>query len=112
MLGQDFVLRVGQTAVIADEGFRARFVSLLGDSRCPRNVACVWAGQAQISVVASHLNDESPPLTLTIVGEGAQNDTRLAKWSGYTIELKRLVPYPGDATADGNPEATLMVTKP
>lgn len=111
-LGQDFTLRVGQSAVIADEGFRVRFVSLLSDSRCPRNVACVWAGQAQISVVARHIDDESPALTLTIVGEQPQNDTRLAKWSGYTVEFKALTPYPGDEKANSEPEARLMVSKP
>jgi hypothetical protein len=110
-LDQDFTLKLEQSAVIDAENFNLRFASVLEDSRCPRNVACVWQGQAQIALFAKHKDNESPQLRLTIVGERPQNDTRLLVWSGYTIEFKALSPYPGDGKPKSNSEATLNISK-
>jgi hypothetical protein len=40
--------RFGQTANV--DGLRVTPLRLLEDSRCPRGVQCVWAGQVRISV--------------------------------------------------------------
>jgi len=49
-LDQQFTLSPGQTARIPAEGLEIRFDSVSGDSRCPEDVVCVWAGDASINL--------------------------------------------------------------
>lgn len=47
-LGEEFDLRLGQTAVVGETGLRIRFVDVAEDSRCAEDVVCVWAGNARV----------------------------------------------------------------
>jgi hypothetical protein len=49
-LGESFRLRPGETASVAGGEWRVRFVGVRGDSRCPVDVECVWAGSAEVAV--------------------------------------------------------------
>jgi len=48
--GASFRLRPGETASVAGGEWRVRFVGVRGDSRCPVDVECVWAGSAEVVV--------------------------------------------------------------
>ncbi|MBI3134172.1 MAG: hypothetical protein HYZ14_05790 [Bacteroidetes bacterium] len=56
------------------------------DSRCPQNVNCIWAGEAEVFLKATS-GDES--IAFSLKGLGA--DTVLF---GHTIEFVDLLPYP------------------
>ena len=70
-LGQPFSLRSGESAVLQRENVRLRFDSVPEDSRCPKTVQCVWAGNARVrleitvgtdgSVTAARVVDATPP---------------------------------------------------
>jgi hypothetical protein len=47
-LDQQFTLAPGQTARIPGQGLSVRFDSVTGDSRCPIDAVCVWAGDATV----------------------------------------------------------------
>lgn len=47
-LGEEFDLRLGQTAVVGETGLRIRFADVAEDSRCAEDVVCVWAGNARV----------------------------------------------------------------
>ena len=47
-VGQTFDLRVGQTARVGSGQLLVGFRGVAADSRCPVNVQCVWAGDAEI----------------------------------------------------------------
>lgn len=49
-LDQTFTLAPGQSARIPSQGIEVRFDSVSGDSRCPEDVVCVWAGDAAINL--------------------------------------------------------------
>lgn len=49
-LDQTFTLAPGQSARIPSQGLEVRFDSVSGDSRCPEDVVCVWAGDAAINL--------------------------------------------------------------
>ncbi len=51
--GVAFSLPVGKTAVINGNGTRIRFDEVRNDSRCPADVTCVWAGDAEVVVTIS-----------------------------------------------------------
>ena len=44
-LDREFGLKVGQEGIIKGEQFKAKFISVLEDSRCPEGVTCIQAGR-------------------------------------------------------------------
>ncbi|GAB3666938.1 hypothetical protein GCM10027589_32380 [Actinocorallia lasiicapitis] len=72
------VLKVGQTA----EGLT--FTGVENDSRCPRAVDCVWAGDATVVVTAGGARHELH----------VNADPKTATVGGHTVELVALDPYP------------------
>jgi len=53
-LGQESSLRVGQSVTINEEELEIRFVEVVEDSRCPRDVTCVWEGKVSCIVEITH----------------------------------------------------------
>jgi hypothetical protein len=53
-VGETFTIGVGQSARINGEDIVITFDGVIGDSRCPRNVTCVWAGVASCRVTIIH----------------------------------------------------------
>jgi hypothetical protein len=49
-IGQTFDLRVGQTARVGSGQLLVGFRGVAADSRCPVNVQCVWAGDAELRI--------------------------------------------------------------
>ncbi len=43
-LGEEFTVKVGQQVKIKDTKIKLTFLAVPQDSRCPSDVACVWAG--------------------------------------------------------------------
>ena len=52
--GENFTIGVGQSARITGEDMIVKFVEVIGDSRCPQNVNCVWEGVASSHVTITH----------------------------------------------------------
>lgn len=53
-LGEEFDLRVNETAYLADTRLSIRVAAVPEDSRCPTDVVCAWAGNARVSLVIRH----------------------------------------------------------
>jgi hypothetical protein len=49
-LGEEVSLNIGQSASIEGEELQIRFIEVAGDSRCPRGVTCIWAGEVKCIV--------------------------------------------------------------
>lgn len=49
-VGESFAIGIGQTAEIKGEDMTITFKEMIGDSRCPTGVTCIWAGVASASV--------------------------------------------------------------
>ena len=106
-LGEEFNLRVGETAYIADTRLSIRLNAVPEDSRCPRDVVCVWAGNARVSlslrdfsnVDAVDVNSTIEPRTVT-------------RW-GYTVQLVDVQPVPisGQPIAAQDYVVRLVVTR-
>jgi hypothetical protein len=88
-LGTTFNVRFGEQATISSEGLTLKFNQLLGDSRCPVDVVCVWEGQAEILVRASHPPDPAADVQIHTRSDDPNNQ---AGYLGYTIALERVVP--------------------
>jgi hypothetical protein len=58
-LGQEFKLPVGQTAAITGEDLKLKFDGVTADSRCPKGVQCIWAGEAKVQLSITNNNSTS-----------------------------------------------------
>lgn len=90
-LGQEFSLPVGEEASITGEGLRIEFTEVTADSRCPKNVECVWAGEASYTLKISRGNDSEQ---VEITEPGAEGPVTHV-WQDYEIHTS-LEPYPQD----------------
>ena len=100
-----FKIALGETIVARD--VILKFVEVLEDSRCPKDVDCVWAGQARVHVTVSGDRITTKKLDL-IVAEKDKNI--LGVFDGYKFNVVGLTPYPSSGNT-GNPSYTLMVLK-
>ncbi|HET8864710.1 MAG TPA: hypothetical protein VFM80_03360 [Gracilimonas sp.] len=83
-IGETFKIKYGESLVFQDEQISVRFDELAEDSRCPDDVACVWAGNARIII---QLNDLEADLN-------TYSDPKEANISQYNVKLLSLSPYP------------------
>jgi hypothetical protein len=51
--GRDFELALGESVMVEGSGVTLTFEDVPSDSRCPTDVVCVWAGNAQVRVVVA-----------------------------------------------------------
>ena len=62
-LGEEFSLHIGENGVITGENLGIKFVEVSEDSRCARDVTCVWEGRV-IAVVEILTGGSSQQLKL------------------------------------------------
>ena len=70
-----------------------RMDSVLGDSRCPSNVQCVWEGNAEVRFLFTVDSIRTDFVLNTHGGNQFNSDTII---DGYSISLLDLSPYPED----------------
>ena len=85
----DFTLRVNETATLSGTTISVRVDSVVGDSRCPINAVCVWAGNAAVWL---RLMADAEPGTNAAVN--TMVDPRSTSFEGKTITLVGLDPQP------------------
>jgi hypothetical protein len=93
-LGQEFDVRIGETAAIADEPLTLTFEQVVEDSRCPTNTTCVWAGTAVTRLELRVGDTASGTVNLQTLSE-AQAEAVFQK---YRLRLVRLAPTPRDSS--------------
>lgn len=94
-VGEAFALAFGQAVTIDDTNLTLSFDDVIGESRCPINVVCIWEGEATIAVGAT-IQADTTLLELTVPGPRPmrfENNDPLPA-GPYTIRLLELNPYP------------------
>jgi len=89
--GQEFTLPIGEEAEIKGEDLRLEFLEVTADSRCPKNVECIWAGEAKYKL---RFTKGEILKQIEITEPGAEGQVSYA-WHGYEIRTS-LEPYPQD----------------
>lgn len=109
-LGREFSLRVGQQAAVDGGRFRVRFGAVKNDSRCPVDVTCVWAGNAEVMIEAEANGNRS---SLKLNTNGGTKFPNVGKYRHYTVELISLQPQPRQSSANAVTHyvATLVIRK-
>ena len=93
---EPFYLRPGETATIEDGPAAVTWTRLVGDSRCPRLVQCVWRGEAKLAVEITSVMGRPLPAELSTNEAGG---IRAVETSPYHIELMDVLPYPDSPDA-------------
>lgn len=80
---------INKQKVVVKDKLSIKFASLVEDSRCPRDVQCIQAGNARITIEVSGGKTAAKTFEINI---GKQPQTVL--YGGYDIELISLNPQP------------------
>ncbi len=101
-------IKYGESKVYADYNLTINLDSVLSDSRCPQNVNCIWAGNAEVRFIYSK-DDKTVKFVLNTL-TSFRTDTLIY---GYRIKLVDLTPYPevGVTTEQIKYKAELKVIK-
>jgi uncharacterized Zn finger protein len=103
-IGEEFSLHIGETASLNGEDLRIQFLEISEDSRCPRDVTCVWEGRA-IAIIKVSKGNTSQKIELVVPG---LTDTLVTKqFEEYEFVFK-ILPYP-EAEVQISPEEYRLI---
>jgi len=107
-LGQPFTLAVGAAAQLGNSDLRVGFTGVSSDSRCPKGVQCVWAGDAVAQVWLQRGAGTRQALALHTAAGAGQS----AQAGAHVLGLLQLQPAPveGRAMMPANYHITLVLT--
>lgn len=80
---------VNQTKAIRGTQLSVKFVEMVEDSRCPRDVNCIWAGNAKIRVTVTKRGSAPQTIQLNTMQSG-----EVLTAHGYRLRLVGLTPTP------------------
>ena len=111
-VGREFELKVGRAVTLDGGGLRVRLARVESDSRCPVEVNCVWAGNAEV-VFEVGGRGRSGGTTLRLNTNASPERPGEVRHGRYTLKLVGLAPQPrgNRKIAAGRYAATLLVSK-
>jgi len=107
-LNKEFSLKINQNAFIRSEFIKIKLIDI-SDSRCPKGVQCVWAGEARAEINILKNNQDVGTFNLTL-GSG-RNDESTINFDKYSVKLTAVEPYPILNQTIKEKIATLLVQK-
>jgi len=96
-LGEVFTIGIGQSAQIAEEDMAITFNEVIGDSRCPQNVNCVWEGIASSHVTIRDCRKKPVQKMISYSGYAGFSKTHLVHFS-ITLSGHINLVFPGSLT--------------
>jgi hypothetical protein len=108
-LGQEFSLSIGQSAIIADEDLEITFEEITEDSRCPRDVVCIWEGRI---VCSAKFTEGENAYDIELTQPGLSDEYTQEVYRGYQFTF-RVEPYPeaDQVILDSEYRLLLTITK-
>lgn len=109
-LGKELSVKAGQQLKLDGVDFQVKFVGVPQDSRCPSDVNCVWAGNAEVVLSLSYSKCTTNLTLNTHDGPQTKQEGRVGD---FLVKLVKLDPYPRSdkKIAPNDYVATLVVTK-
>ena len=95
--GEIIYLNEGENKFLKEYQMNVTFKGISEDSRCPKDVTCVWAGIAVAQVEVMGTTTRPMTLNLASMDNKGRNYNKSAAFNGYTISLADVQPYPGAA---------------
>lgn len=92
-LGQSVNVRYGQEVTVPGYKFKIKFVAVPEDSRCPKGVNCIWAGNVRVRLQVSKAKSKPVKVELSLNPRDFP-DGEVANYGNYKLKLMRVEPYP------------------
>lgn len=107
-LDERFILSPGESASIKGEDLAMRFVEVIGDSRCPTGVVCIWAGEVSCLLEITNSGKTSEKVLV----QPGQTEPPKTDFADYQITYD-VQPYPraGEQIKKDDYRLTLAVSK-
>lgn len=111
-VGREFKVRAGRTVTLDGGSLRVRFVRVAADSRCPVDVTCIWAGNAEVLFEVGGRGWRGKR-TLTLNTNASPERPNEGTYERYTLKLVGLAPRPHSKRkiAASQYTATLLASK-
>lgn len=93
-------VKVGLNNTVNFDDVAITFLEVLEDSRCPKNVECIWAGEAKVLVRITSKNGDTKEETIVFKNGAAV----VAEQFNIALQFLQLSPYP-DANIPKNEQA-------
>lgn len=93
-LNEEFSLSIGQSAFVGGENLELGFRGVVEDSRCPKDVTCVWAGRVNCLVELERAGSSSH---VTLTELGLTEEYSRQRYEEYELAF-HLTPYPEAGT--------------
>ena len=108
-LNEELPLSIGQTMRISEEDLTVEFLAVVEDSRCPKNVTCVWTGRA---VVRARITYGDLAQELLLTQPGLTDEYSKEDFQHYQLSY-RVLPYPeqGKTISEDEYRLLLVVSK-
>ena len=90
----DLDIQYGQTASIENGALQLTFVSVDEDSRCPKDVHCVWQGQARTTMHVVTDGQDQGDVTVSMLARAPLGSAPTVSVGAYDLRLDSLLPYP------------------
>lgn len=85
-------LAVGRAATFQEGDLDLYFRRVVTDSRCPRDVQCITAGEAFVALECR--SPTTPPESFEVRLQGGEDSINGTTYNGYSIRLVELKPHP------------------
>lgn len=85
----------GENRFLDEYQMNVTFKGISEDSRCPKDVNCIWAGVAVAEIEVMGTATRPMTLSLATLDNKGRNYHQSADFNGYTITLIEVNPYPG-----------------
>ena len=92
VLGQPFEVEIGKSIVIPAQKLDVHFERVLEDSRCPRDVECVWAGQISVAIEMKNATQKLGAAQLTLQENRHVTPKSIGKIGPYYVKLLEVAP--------------------
>ena len=83
-------------------------VAILEDSRCPRDINCMWEGKAVVELNVREPGQESQKMTVVFQN---QSQSIIARTKHTVFIALRLLPFPGDSVNNTAYQLEVATTK-
>ena len=103
-------IKVPQGETVVLKGVTIKFLDVVEDSRCPKDVTCIWAGRAIVKVeVSANNKKEIKTLIFGEVKPGEVANTNLYSSKDFAINGLTLNPYPVSENTGKVSTPTLLI---
>jgi len=107
-VGEPFTMKIGSRVKVNGTKMSIEFVDVLSDSRCPDDVTCIWAGNAEIQLRLQWKG--RPPKTASL---NTLQPPIVQEFRNYIVKLARLDPRPNSTRqVDKSDYAATLIVVP